>query len=52
MTRVQAREFDQFLLKFDTLTVKMGSYRKQVEKVLERMNNGKKIERNPPRDSQ
>lgn len=40
MTRVQAREFDQFLLKFDTLTIEMEGSRKRVEKVVERMQHG------------
>jgi hypothetical protein len=39
MTRVQASEFDQFLLKFDTLTIEVIDSRKRVEKVIERMQN-------------
>lgn len=42
MTRVQAREFDQVLLRFDTLTIEMSDSRKKVEKVVERMENGRK----------
>lgn len=42
MTRGQAREFDKFLLKFDTLTIEMSDSRKRVEKVVERLQSKKK----------
>lgn len=48
MTRVQAREFDQFLLKFDTLTIKMGDSRKKVEKVVERLNGNESEKKKKP----
>lgn len=51
MTRGQAQEFDQFLLKFDTLTIEMSDSRRRVEKVVERLQNKSRKKNDPmPQD--